>query len=156
MEKLIESRGHRAASRTVVADEPALIGLELRRQIADPGIDAILFNGGTGLAQRDGTVEVVREFLDRELPGFGELFRSLSFAQIRSAAMMSRALGGIASGKPVFCLPGSRAAVVLGMEELILPELGHLIFEIRKLPSPPEGGGSISIRTGELGTGNRE
>jgi len=132
MEKLIASGGHLAVSRTVVPDEPTLIGLELRRWLADPGVDAVILNGGTGLAGRDGTVEVVREFLDRELPGFGELFRSLSYAQIRSAAMLSRAMGGIASGKPVFCLPGSRAAVVLGMEELILPELGHLIYEIRK------------------------
>jgi molybdenum cofactor biosynthesis protein B len=77
-------------------------------------------------------VEVVRVFLDRELAGFGELFRSLSHARIGSAAMLSRALGGIAAGKPVFCLPGSRAAVTLGMQELIVPELGHLVQELRK------------------------
>jgi len=132
MARLIESKGHHAVSRTVVPDEPALIGGELRRQIASAGVDAVLLSGGTGLSPRDGTIEVVRTFVDRELPGFGELFRSVSFGQIGSAAMMSRAMAGIAGGKPVFSLPGSRAAVVLGMEKLILPELGHLIYELRK------------------------
>ena len=130
--RLLESNGHRAVSRAVVADEPALIGLELRRRISDPDVDAVLLNGGTGIAKRDSTVEVVRSFLDRELPGFGELFRLLSFRQVGAAAMLSRAVGGIADGKPVFCLPGSRAAVELAMGELILPELGHLVYEIRK------------------------
>jgi molybdopterin adenylyltransferase len=132
MVRLLEARGHRAVSRDVVPDEPAQIALALRGRLADPGVDAVLLNGGTGIAARDGTVEVVRAFIDRELQGFGELFRQLSYGQVRAAAMLSRAVGGIAAGKPVFSLPGSRPAVVLGMEELILPELGHLIAEIRK------------------------
>ncbi len=132
MVRLIEAHGHRAASRTIVRDEPALIAQELRGKLGDAAIDAVFLNGGTGIAVRDGTVEVVRTFLDRELPGFGELFRALSHAEIGSAAMLSRAVGGIAAGKPVFSLPGSRAAVVLGMERLVLPELGHVIRELRK------------------------
>ncbi len=132
MVRRIESAGHRAVTRVVVRDDPTLIGLELRRQIADPDVDAVLLNGGTGIAPRDTTVDVVRAFLDRELPGFGEIFRSLSHTRIGAAAMLSRSVGGIAAGKPVFSLPGSPSAVTLGMEELILPELGHLVHELRR------------------------
>jgi molybdopterin adenylyltransferase len=132
MVRKIESAGHRAVSRVVVPDEPALIGIELRRCIADPEVDAVLLNGGTGISPRDSTVEVVRAFLDLELPGFGEIFRALSHQRIGAAAMLSRAVGGIAAGKPVFSLPGSTRAVILGLDELILPELGHLVQEVRK------------------------
>ena len=132
MVRLLLASGHACAGRSVVPDDPVLIGGELRRALADPGADAVLLNGGTGIACRDGTVEVVRTFLDREIPGFGELFRVLSHGRIGAAAMLSRAVGGIAAGRPVFCLPGSPDAVVLGMVELILPELGHIVYELRK------------------------
>jgi molybdopterin adenylyltransferase len=132
IERLLEAAGHRTASRTVVADDRTRIGAELRRCLADPGVDAVIVDGGTGIAPRDVTVEVVGAFLDRELPGFGELFRALSFGKIGSSAMLSRACAGIAAGRPVFCLPGSTDAVALGMESLILPELGHLVGELRR------------------------
>jgi molybdenum cofactor biosynthesis protein B len=132
MVRRVDARGHRAVSRTVVPDEPVLIGAELRRLLADPDVDAVLIAGGTGIAPRDATVEVVRAFLDREIPGFGEFFRMLSFRQIGPAAMLSRAVAGVARGKPIFCLPGSPAAVALGLDELVLPELGHVIEELRR------------------------
>ncbi len=127
----IEAAGHRAVMRTVISDEPGLIAEELKRFLADSGVDAILMSGGTGLAPRDTTVEAVRPLLNREIPGFGELFRFLSHARIGSAAMLSRAVAGVAAGKPVFCLPGSLPGVILGLEELILPELGHILQQIR-------------------------
>jgi molybdenum cofactor biosynthesis protein B len=88
--------------------------------------------GGTGVSQRDGTVEVVEALLEKELKGFGELFRYLSYGEIGSSAMLSRTLAGVSAGKIIFCLPGSSAAVRLGMERLILPELGHLCGEISR------------------------
>jgi len=123
--------GHQVLERTVVPDEAGRIAWVLRHWLASDA-DSVILNGGTGIAPRDGTVEVVHRFLDRELPGFGELFRSLSFAEIGAAAMLSRAIGGVARGKAVFALPGSRNAVALAMERLILPELAHVVHEIRR------------------------
>ena len=88
--------------------------------------------GGSGISRRDRTYEALSELLDKRLDGFGELFRMLSYEQVGSAAMLSRALGGIARGKPLFSLPGSPAAVQLALEKLILPELGHLLGELEK------------------------
>jgi len=131
MARQLEGAGHRVLERTVVPDDPGRIALVLRHWLASD-VDAVLLNGGTGIAARDGTVEVVRQFLDRELPGFGELFRMLSYKQVGAAAMLSRAAGGIARGKAVFVLPGSRRAVGLGMEKLIVPELSHIVYELKK------------------------
>jgi molybdenum cofactor biosynthesis protein B len=127
----LQDAGHRVVERTVVPDEPARLTLVLRHWLAAE-VDAVILNGGTGISVRDGTVEVVEQFLDRRLPGFGELFRVLSFQDVGAAAMLSRATGGIACGKVVFALPGSKAAVGLAMEKLIVPELPHLISELRK------------------------
>ena len=96
------------------------------------GVSAVLLTGGTGVAPRDVTPEAIEPQLERVLPGFGELFRALSFAEIGSAAMLSRALAGIARGRVVVALPGSRAAIRLAMERLVLPELGHLAAEAVK------------------------
>lgn len=132
IERLLGESGHSCSGRTVVPDDPTKVGLEIRQNLKSQSVEAIILNGGTGLASRDGTVEVVSQFLDREIPGFGELFRYLSYKEIGAAAMLSRALGGVAQGKAVFSLPGSSRAVLLAMEQLILPELGHIIREIRK------------------------
>ncbi len=132
MVRRIEAAGHLAVSRDVVADDRTRIAAALRERLADAGVDAVLLTGGTGVSARDVTADVVRDFLDLELPGFGELFRVLSHSRVGPAAMLSRAMGGIAAGKPVFCFPGSPAAAALGLEELVLPELGHLIAELRK------------------------
>ena len=104
---------------------PDLVGLA-------SGVDAIITNGGTGVSRRDRTIEVVQPILEIELPGFGELFRMLSWEQIGSGALLSRAIGGVSKGKLIFALPGSTAAVELAVSRLILPELGHLLHQLRK------------------------
>ena len=129
---LLEGAGHRVAARELVKDDVAAIGAALDAALARRDCAAVLLTGGTGVAPRDVTPEAVAPRLERGLPGFGELFRSLSFAEIGSAALVSRALAGIARGKPVFALPGSRAAIRLALERLILPELPHLVAEARK------------------------
>ncbi|MEN8162356.1 MAG: molybdenum cofactor biosynthesis protein B [Myxococcota bacterium] len=130
--ELLEAAGHTVAERTLVRDDAAEIGAALDALLARADCAAVLLTGGTGVAPRDVTPEAVTPRLDRTLPGFGELFRQLSFAEIGAAAMVSRALAGIASGKPVFALPGSRGAIRLALEQLILPELGHLVGEAQK------------------------
>lgn len=130
--ELSEAAGHRVPHRSLVPDEAASLGEALHRALADPQVDAVVLNGGTGVARRDGTPDVVAPLLEVELQGFGELFRMLSFQQVGAAAMLSRALGGVVAGKPVFCLPGSTKAVELALTALILPELGHLVRELRR------------------------
>ncbi len=130
--ELLAGAGHRVALREIVKDDALAIRAALERGLASPDCDAVLLTGGTGVAPRDVTPEAVEPLLERPLPGFGELFRQLSFGEIGAAALLSRALAGLARGKPVFAMPGSRAAVRLALERLILPELGHLAGEARK------------------------
>ena len=127
MAELTTAGGHQVCARQIVADESDLIRAAIAEGIQNPEIDVVLTNGGTGIAARDVTPEVVAELLDRSLDGFGELFRSLSFSEIGSAAMLSRAIGGVSGGTLIFSLPGSTKAVELGMTKLVVPELGHLI-----------------------------
>ena len=129
---LLTEAGHRVAHYEVVRDEPALFEPLLLSLLGRGDVDAVLTNGGTGISRRDQTVGVIERHLDQPLPGFGELFRMLSWDQIGSGAMMSRAVGGIAGGKLVFAMPGSTKAVELAMTRLILPEIKHLLFELRK------------------------
>ena len=131
MASLLEQGGHRVAQRLLIPDEPDQIRQAVADGVADPSIDAVLTNGGTGIAPRDLTTDVVAALLDQPLDGFGELFRSLSFTEIGSAAMLSRAIGGIAGKTLIFSLPGSTKAVELGMAKLIVPELGHLLGLLR-------------------------
>ena len=130
--ELLEGGGHRIALREIVKDESKAIRAALEAALARADCAAVLLTGGTGVAARDVTPEAVAPLLERSLPGFGELFRALSFAEIGAAALLSRALAGLAQGKPVFALPGSRAAIRLALERLILPELGHLVGEGKK------------------------
>ena len=130
--ELLGVAGHRVVLREIVKDDVAAIRAALERGLASPECEAVVLTGGTGVAVRDVTPEALAPLLERTLPGFGELFRQLSFAEIGAAAMLSRALGGLAQGKPVFAVPGSRAAIQLALERLILPELGHLVGETRK------------------------
>src|SRR5437763_9254184 len=124
--------GHLQAGSAIVPDDPQRITAELSRAQAAGG-QVALVTGGTGLSRRDSTFEALSAAIVRPLPGFGELFRSLSFAEIGSAAMLSRAIAGqMASGLFVFAMPGSPAAVRLAMEKLILPELGHLLEELSR------------------------
>ena len=129
---MLDKAGHRASQYHIIKDEPDQIRPLLKTLLADPGIDAVIVNGGTGVARRDVTFDALQGMLDKQLPGFGELFRMLSFQDIGSAAFLSRATAGTAQGKAVFSVPGSRGAVQLAMEKLILPELPHVVFELNK------------------------
>jgi molybdenum cofactor biosynthesis protein B len=127
----LEREGHPVVGQVIVQDEPdAIRGALQAAQLA--GARAVLFTGGTGLTQRDQTVDTLRPLLDRELPGFGELFRMLSYQEIGSAAWLSRALAGTHGELLVFILPGSPDAARLALERLILPELGHAIRELSR------------------------
>lgn len=130
--ELLEQAGQPVAGRRIVKDDPAAIATVLDEAIADDGCRAVIFTGGTGVAPRDVTPDTIEPRLERVVPGFGELFRMLSYEDIGSAAILSRAVAGLRSGKVVFVIPGSRGAVRLAMEKLIVPELGHLAGEAVK------------------------
>jgi molybdenum cofactor biosynthesis protein B len=130
--EMLTAAGHDVAAREIVPDEPRSIE-PLVRKLADVNqTDAILITGGTGIAARDQTFETVSGLLSKTLPGYGELFRILSYEDIGPAAMLSRAVGGVLDGVIVLTMPGSVAAVRLAMEKLIVPEIGHLVYEARK------------------------
>lgn len=128
--RLLGQAGHRSLDYRIVPDEPQRVVEQVREWLDLDVCDGVITNGGTGIAPRDRTFEALDALLEQRLPGFGELFRMLSYAEIGSAAMLSRAVGGIARGRPVFSLPGSTAAVELALERLILPELGHLLQQL--------------------------
>lgn len=128
----LAAAGHEVAGRQIVRDEPAEIEAAVRAALGRDDVRAIVVTGGTGVAPRDVTPDTVAPLLEREIPGFGELFRALSYQDIGSAAILSRALAGMAAGRVVFVLPGSRGALRLALEKLILPELGHLAAEADK------------------------
>ena len=128
---LLGAAGHTVAGYRIVPDDPRTITDAVTTFLDAPAVDAVILNGGTGLAPRDTTFEAVRAMLDKEIPGFGELFRQLSYADVGPAAMLSRAVAGVARGKIVVSMPGSPAAVELAMTKLVLPELGHMVFLAR-------------------------
>lgn len=121
---LLAAEGHGVGYYRIVRDEPAEIAAALAEVPA--AVRAVITSGGTGLARRDTTYEAIARLFEKEITGFGELFRMLSYGEIGAAAMLSRATAGIAGGRAVFVLPGSTAAVELAMKRLILPELGHV------------------------------
>ena len=129
---LLTGRGHKVVRYQVVRDEPDEVRQALETALSDPNVRIIITNGGTGVARRDGTYEVVSSILEKTLTGFGEIFRMLSYDDIGPGAIMSRATAGIARGKVVFTIPGSSGAVRLAMEKLILEEAGHIYWEITK------------------------
>jgi len=124
--------GHRVNHYRICPDEPDLVRAAVADLVSRSDVEAVLINGGTGISARDRTYEAIAALFERRIDGFGELFRSLSYQEIGSAAMMSRAAGGLVSGRPVFSMPGSTAAVRLAMEKLILPELSHAVSEAQK------------------------
>ncbi len=134
----LEGAGHEILAYCIVPDEPPAIRRAIEEAAETDGVKAVLLTGGTGITPRDRTYEAVSEMLDKRMDGFGELFRIFSYEEIGAAAMLSRAVGGVAGGALVFAMPGSRPAVRLGMEKLILPELGHLVFEMEKRPEKKE------------------
>ncbi|MEE8557450.1 MAG: MogA/MoaB family molybdenum cofactor biosynthesis protein [Myxococcota bacterium] len=133
---LIEDRlvaaGHKVVERSLLPDETDLVRAFCERAIDRADVDALIVTGGSGIAPRDTTPEAVAPLLEKPLPGFGELFRFLSFQEVGPAAMLSRAVAGTAARTVVFVLPGSRGAVQLALERLILPELGHLVGQLRR------------------------
>ncbi|HME91918.1 MAG TPA: MogA/MoaB family molybdenum cofactor biosynthesis protein [Myxococcaceae bacterium] len=131
IQRALEQAGHTVCGYSVVRDEPEAIR-ECLEDAGAKGARAVILNGGTGIGRRDNTVEVLEQLFDKRLPGFGELFRSLSFKEIGSPAMMSRATAGTYRGMIIFALPGSPQAARLAMDELILPELGHAVRELTR------------------------
>ena len=129
---LAEEAGHRVVAREIVPDEPERIRALLREYGRRADLAAVLITGGTGISPRDQTFETVSSLLSKPLPGYGELFRMLSYAEIGPACMLSRAVGGLMGTLAVLVMPGSRAAVQLAMTKIILPELPHLVREARK------------------------
>ena len=129
---LVEARGIASRARLSCATRSATIRAAVEAALAAAGVDVVLVTGGTGVAPRDVTIEAVAPLFEKEIPGFGELFRMLSFAEIGAAAMLSRATAGVASGRAIFLLPGSPAALELAMTRLILPEASHLLSQVRR------------------------
>lgn len=133
MKQLLQENGYQLVRYDIVKDEYEQIHRLIREAAEDPDVEALLFNGGTGIAPRDTTFEAVRDALDKEMPGFGEIFRYLSFAEdIGPVAMLSRAVAGVVGRTAVFSTPGSSGAVKLAMTRLIVPELRHVMREIYK------------------------
>ena len=126
---LLVAAGHTVVARELEPDDPIKVADAIRGHLGRKHVRAVIATGGTGISRRDSTYEAVTALFDKQLDGFGELFRMLSFEQIGAAAMLSRACAGVAAGTIVFVLPGAEAAVRLAMEKLILPELGHIVRE---------------------------
>jgi molybdopterin adenylyltransferase len=128
----LKAAGHSVASYHLIKDEPSLIRKLIKQGAKQPAVQAVIVNGGTGISSRDSTFEAVDALLEKRLDGFGELFRYLSFKEIGSAAMMSRATAGLYKDTVVISIPGSESAVRLAMDKLILNELGHLVQQMTK------------------------
>lgn len=132
MMQLLKEHGHEIAAYHLVKDEPAQIRAIIEKAACTNGVQAILINGGTGISRRDSTFEAIDALLEKRLDGFGEVFRYLTYQEIGSAAILSRATAGTFHGRIIFSTPGSEGAVRLAMEKLILPELGHIVRELTK------------------------
>jgi molybdopterin adenylyltransferase len=129
----VQDAGYTVQQYVIVKDEEGPIAKAIEKGVEDSTVQAVLLNGGTGIAKRDVTYEVVESLLDKELPGFGEIFRMLSYTEdIGSAAILSRAIAGIYKERAIFSMPGSSGAVRLAMSKLIIPEIGHIIRELNK------------------------
>jgi len=137
--ELLTARGHRTVQHAIVPDDLETIRLAVLRALARSDVDAVIATGGTGVSPRDVTPEAVAPLFEKTLAGFGELFRVLSFQEIGAAAVLSRAVAGTSGGKVVYVLPGSSGAVRLGMEKLVVPELAHVVGQLRRKDAPPSG-----------------
>lgn len=131
IQQLLVEAAHQVMAYIITPDEPDQIEQHLRRLDKRSDVDVIILNGGTGIAPRDTTYDVVERLLEKAIPGFGEVFRWLSYAEIGSRAIASRAIAGVFQETLVFSLPGSSGAVLLAMEKLILPEIRHLVSQLR-------------------------
>jgi molybdenum cofactor biosynthesis protein B len=128
----LKDNGHQVLVYTILKNDTATIGGRLKELLSNMELQLIITSGGTGISHLDMTVETVTPLLEKELSGFGELFRYLSYQEIGSASIMSRALAGVIKGRVIICLPGSVAAVRLALEKIILPEMGHMVREVRR------------------------
>ncbi|MBO3754194.1 MAG: molybdenum cofactor biosynthesis protein MoaB [Candidatus Brockarchaeota archaeon] len=131
-EDILKSSGHEVCKRIIVRNDEGEIRRIIEELLSNGGIDVILTIGGTGLSRRDVTVETVSKTVEKRIEGFGELFRFLSYSEIGTAAMLTRAFAGVVKGKILICLPGSKNAVELAIRRLILPEIGHMVREARR------------------------
>jgi molybdenum cofactor biosynthesis protein B len=132
IERRMGELGHVVAAYRLIKDEPDQVAAVVDELSAMPGVQLVLFNGGTGISPRDTTYDVVSRYLEKTLPGFGELFRMLSWNEVGAAAMFSRATAGVYQGTLIFSMPGSPNAVQVALEKLILPEVNHLAWEVAR------------------------
>jgi molybdenum cofactor biosynthesis protein B len=130
IERRMAELGHMVAAYRLIKDEPHQVEAALEELVSDPAVRIVLFNGGTGIAPRDTTFDVISRKLEKPLPGFGELFRMLSYQEVGAAAMLSRATAGVYKQTLVISMPGSTNAVEVALEKLILPEINHLAWEV--------------------------
>ena len=130
--ELLISEGHEVSAFKIIRNNKNLIRSTVKEMLQDPKINVVVTSGGTGISRRDITVDTVSELLDKRIEGFGELFRRLSYEEVAEAAMISRAIAGAVNGKLVFCLPGSKNAVKLALSKLILPGIGHILWEANR------------------------
>ena len=129
---LLEKKGHAVKGYEIIEDDPKQVQNEVKRAINNLAVDVAILNGGTGISPRDSTYDAIRGLFSKEIPGFGELFRTLSYQEIGPNAYLSRCAAGMIDQTVVFSLPGSTHAVALAMDKLILPTLGHLVGQIQK------------------------
>lgn len=132
LEARLGELGHQVAAYRLIKDEPDQVSAVIEELTAMPDVQILLFNGGTGISPRDTTYDVVSRYLEKTLPGFGELFRMISFQEVGAAAMFSRATAGVYHETLIFSMPGSPNAVKTAVEKLILPEINHLAWEIAR------------------------
>ena len=130
--ELLKNAGHNVLFKKIVADDKAMISDAVKQALSMLDLDVAIFSGGTGITPTDVTIETVSPFFEKTLPGFGEFFRRLSFDRVGSAAVLSRAVAGVAKGKALFCIPGSPDAVRVAVEMLILPEAPHIVKHARE------------------------
>jgi len=127
--KSLNDSGHGLISRCILKNEAVAVRSKLSDLLGDDNLQIIIISGGTGISHRDITIETVSPLLEKKMDGFGELFRFLTYQQIKSGSIMSRAMAGVINGRLIICLPGSLGAVTLAMEQIILPEMGHMVRE---------------------------
>ncbi|BDI16444.1 molybdenum cofactor biosynthesis protein B [Nostoc cf. commune SO-36] len=130
IQQLLLGANHAVKAYIIIKDEATQIQEQIENLGKSSKLDAVIFSGGTGIAPRDTTYDAIEKLLEKTLPGFGELFRFLSYQEIGSRAIASRAVAGVYEDKLIFSLPGSSNAVRLAMEKLILPELTHLVSQV--------------------------
>lgn len=129
---LLEGNGHEVVDYQIIPNDSDTIDEALTRLLSEDRIQVIITSGGTGISPRDKTVDVAKKFFDREMTGFGEAFRRFSYEEIGGPAIISRATSGISNGKIIFCLPGSSGAMKTALGSLILPNIGHMLWELRR------------------------